>query len=53
MVHYLYHFDYDAPLQHERSGFDELEMDGYRINVNKPAADALLTHAKIYALGEK
>ncbi|KAK3338098.1 hypothetical protein B0H65DRAFT_312489 [Neurospora tetraspora] len=28
-------------------------MDGYGTNVNEPAADALLTHAKIYALAEK
>ncbi|KAK3946535.1 hypothetical protein QBC32DRAFT_225916, partial [Pseudoneurospora amorphoporcata] len=53
MVHYLYHFDYDVRLQHERSGYDGLEMDGYETNVNEPAADALLTHAKIYALAEK
>ncbi|EGZ70092.1 hypothetical protein NEUTE2DRAFT_68748, partial [Neurospora tetrasperma FGSC 2509] len=53
IVYYLYHFDYDVRLQHERSGFDGLEMDGYGTNVNEPAADALLTHAKIYALAEK
>ncbi|KAK3946661.1 hypothetical protein QBC32DRAFT_357015 [Pseudoneurospora amorphoporcata] len=53
IVHYLYHFDYDVRLQHERSGFDRLEMDKYETNVNELAADALLTHAKIYALAEK
>jgi hypothetical protein len=42
MVHYLYHFDYDVRLQ-----------DEHRTNVNEPAGDALLTHAKIYALAEQ
>lgn len=41
MVHYLYHFNYDA------------KVDGYKTNVNESAQGVFLTHAKVYALAEK
>ncbi|KAH6628428.1 hypothetical protein F5144DRAFT_536893 [Chaetomium tenue] len=41
MVHYLYHFDYDA------------EMGGHEPDVEELAEGPLYTHARVYALAEK
>jgi cyanate lyase len=53
MVHYLYHFDYDVRLQHERCHFDESEINGDVADIKEPIGDILVTHAKVYAFTEK
>lgn len=57
MVHYLYHFEYNPILQrpytpgHREASATDGEGDG--TDVDEPATDLLVTHAKVYALAEK
>jgi hypothetical protein len=53
MVHYLYHFDYDAKPQDEGIDFDESGTNRTETDANEPIRDVLVTHAKVYALAEK